>query len=138
MSCASCVAKVEKGLSRINGVMEAKVNFATEKASITYDAGQVQTRDFIQTIKDLGYEAGMEKVTLPVAGMSCAACVNRVQKALSQVAGVIQADVNFATEKATVAYIPGEATVKDLSRAEEAIGNKILEVEEGDLVDAEK
>ena len=83
-------------------------------------------------------EGAVEKVTLPVQGMSCASCVNRVQTALSNVPGVIEADVNFATEKATVAYVSGQVTVKDLSRAVEAIGYKILEIEEGDVVEREK
>ena len=138
MSCASCVAKIEKGLSQLDGVADAKVNFATEKAAITFDSNQVQMQDFIRTVRELGYEAGLEKVTLPVQGMSCASCVEKVQKALSQVPGVIQADVNFATEKATVKYIPGQATVKDMSEAVEAIGYKILEVDEGDAVEKEK
>ncbi len=83
-------------------------------------------------------EGGVEKVTLPVQGMSCASCVNRVQTALSNVPGVIEADVNFATEKATVAYVSGQVTVKDLSKAVEAIGYKILEIEQGDVVEREK
>ncbi len=138
MSCASCVAKVEKGLTQLEGVVEARVNFATEKAAISFDVSQVQIIDLIQTIQDLGYEARAEKATLPVQGMSCASCVNKVQTALSQVPGVIRTDVNFATEKATVEYIPGQVTVKDLARAAEAIGYKILEVEEGGVVDTEK
>jgi Cu+-exporting ATPase len=81
---------------------------------------------------------GVEKVTLPVQGMSCASCVNRVQTALSNVPGVIEADVNFATEKATVTYVSGQVTVKGLSKAVEAIGYKILEIEDGDVVEREK
>jgi Cu+-exporting ATPase len=138
MSCASCVTRIEKGLSRLSGVVEAKVNLATETATITYDSTKVDSVDFIRAIQDLGYEPKVEKVSLPVQGMSCASCIKRVQKALSQVPSVIRADVNFATEKATVEYIPGEVTVKDLSRAVEAIGYKILEVEEGDVIDKEK
>jgi Cu+-exporting ATPase len=81
---------------------------------------------------------GVEKVTLPVQGLSCASCVNRVQTALSNVPGVIEADVNFATEKATVTYVSGQVTVKGLSKAVEAIGYKILEIEDGDVVEREK
>jgi Cu+-exporting ATPase len=138
MSCASCVAKVEKGLSQLKGVEDARVNFATEKAAIRFDASQLQIADFIRTIRDLGYEAGVEKITLPVQGMSCASCVNRVQKALSHVPGVVRAEVNLATEKATVEFIRGQVTVGDLTRAVEAIGYKLLEAKEGDLVDTEE
>jgi len=138
ISCASCVAKIEKGLSGLSGVTNAKVNFATERAAITFDPKQVQVGDFVGTIKELGYEAVTQKITLPVQGMSCASCVEKVQTALNHVPGVIQADVNFATETARVEFIPGQVTVKDLSRAVEAIGYKIIEVEEGDVVEKEK
>ncbi len=138
ISCASCVVKIEKGLSQLRGVLDAKVNFATQRAAITFDPGQVHISDFIRTIQELGYEAGVEKVTLPVQEMSCASCVEKVQTALRNVPGVIRADVNFATEKATVEYIPGQVTVKDLSKAVEAIGYTILEIEQGDVVDKEK
>jgi Cu+-exporting ATPase len=139
MSCASCVAKIEKGLSQMEGVADAKVNFATEKAAITFDPDQVGVNDFIKTVKDLGYGARVERVTLPVRGMSCASCVEKVQKALSSVPGVTRADVNFATEKATVEYVLGEATVKDMTRAVKEAGYEILEVEEGeDVVERER
>ncbi|NVM22722.1 MAG: heavy metal translocating P-type ATPase, partial [Desulfobacterales bacterium] len=138
ISCASCVAKIEKGLCEVSGVADAKVNFATEEAAITFDPNQVPVSDFIRTIHELGYEAGVEKVTVPVQGMTCASCVNKVQTALSNVPGVIRADVNLATEKATVEYVSGQVTVKDLSKAAEAIGYKILEIEEGDVVEREK
>jgi Cu+-exporting ATPase len=138
MSCASCVAKIETGLSRLQGVADAKVNFATEKAAIRFDASKVQPIDFIKAIRDLGYGPGVEKITLPVQGMSCASCVNKVQKALSRVPGVVQAEVNFGTEKATVEYILGQVTVEGLSRAVEGIGYKLLVAEEGELVDTEE
>jgi len=138
MSCASCVAKIEKGLSQVEGVADAKVNFATEKASITFDPDQVGVGDFIQTVKDLGYGARVERVTVPVRGMSCASCVDKVQKALSGVPGVTRADVNFATEKATVEYVPGEAKIKDMARAVKAAGYEIIEVEEGDILEQEQ
>jgi len=139
MSCASCVAKIEKGLSQMEGVADAKVNFATEKAAITFDPDQVGVNDFIRTVKDLGYGARVERVTVPVRGMSCASCVEKVQKALSAVPGVIRADVNFATEKATVEYVPGQVTVKDLAKAVHDAGYELLEAEEGqDLVEQER
>jgi Cu+-exporting ATPase len=141
MSCASCVAKIEKGLSKIRGIADAKVNFATEKATITFDPSQVRMGDFVAAIKDLGYEAGVEKVTLPVQGMSCASCVKKVEKALNGLEGVVQATVNFATERASVQYIPGAVSREDFRRAVKEAGYEILDVETGkkeDVVDREK
>jgi len=138
MSCASCVAKIEKGLAEIEGVNEAKVNFATERASITYSPARTGPESFINKINDLGYSTVSEKITLPITGMTCASCVKRVQNALSEVKGVISAQVNFATEKATVEYIPG-LPVKELVKAVEAAGYSVPEIEEGeDPVEREK
>jgi Cu+-exporting ATPase len=141
MSCASCVAKIEKGLSKMSGISDAKVNFATEKATITFDPSRVHMGDFVSTINDLGYEAGMEKVTLPIHGMSCASCVEKVETALNGLEGVVRASVNFATERATVEYIPGAVSMADFRRAVKEAGYEVLEVETAgkeDVVDREK
>jgi Cu+-exporting ATPase len=141
MSCASCVAKIEKGLSKMSGIVEAKVNFATEKATISFDPSQVHMGDFVSTIKDLGYEAGVDKMTLPIHGMSCASCVKKVETALNSLEGVVKASVNFATERATVQYIPGVVSVEDFRRAVKDAGYEVLEVEAAkkeDIVDREK
>jgi Cu+-exporting ATPase len=141
ISCASCVAKIEKGLSRMSGIAEAKVNFATEKATIAFDPSRVRMGDFVATIHDLGYEAGMEKVTLPIHGMSCASCVKKVENALNGLEGVVRATVNFATERATVQYIPGAVSMEDFRRGVKDAGYEVLEVEgarKEDIVDREK
>ena len=98
----------------MEGVVDANVNFATEKATVTFDPDHVAIGDLAKTVKDLGYEAGVERITVPIQGMSCASCVEKVQTALNNVPGVMKASVNFATEKATVEYIPGKVTIRDL------------------------
>jgi P-type Cu+ transporter len=139
MSCASCAINIEKGLSQMEGVVDANVNFATEKATVTFDPHHVALGDLTKTVKDLGYEAGVERITVPIKGMSCASCVEKVQTALSAVPGVIRASVNFATEKAQVEYIPGLVTTRDLARAVHDAGYELLEVTEGkDLVEQER
>jgi Cu+-exporting ATPase len=139
MSCASCALNIEKGLSQVEGVAEANVNFATEKATVTFDPGRVALGDLTKTVKDLGYGAGVERITVPVRGMSCASCVEKVQTALRNVPGVVKADVNFATEKATVEYVPGQVTTRDLAKAVHDAGYELVEVQEGtDPVEQER
>ena len=141
MSCASCVAKIEKGLSKMSGISDAKVNFATEKAMITFDPSRVHMGDFVSTINGLGYEAGMEKITFPIHGMSCASCVKKVENALNGLEGVVRASVNFATERATVQYIPGAVSMENFGKAVKEAGYEILEMgkaEKEDIVDREK
>ena len=139
MSCASCAVNIEKGLSQVQGVVDASVNFATEKAIVTFDPDHATLGDLTKTVKDLGYEAAVERITVPVRGMSCASCVEKVQTALKNVPGVVKASVNFATEKATVEYIPGQVTVRDLAKAVHDAGYELLEAQEGtDVVERER
>jgi copper ion binding protein len=100
MHCASCVDKVEKGLARLEGVESASVNFASETAEVTYDPDRVTPAKFIEEIKSLGYEPHVSHVMLPIEGMSCASCVQKVENSLRKVSGVVEANVNFANETA--------------------------------------
>ena len=70
--------------------------------------------------------------------MTCASCVNKVEKALNSVKGVVHADVNFATERASVEYIPEEVSIRDLKKAVEEAGYQVLEVKEEDIVEKER
>jgi len=117
MSCASCAAKIEKGLSGLSGIVKAEVNFAAEKVFVTYDPEKVHIEDFVKTVKELGYGAGVESVSISITGMSCASCVKKVTDALNRVDGVVSAYVNFAAEKADINFIPGVATVDALMAA---------------------
>lgn len=76
MSGAGCVSRIEEELSKIQGVSDAKVYFAAEKASIAYDPQQLNSFDFVRAISELGYKAKTQKVILPVQGMSCTYCVS--------------------------------------------------------------
>ncbi len=138
MSCASCALKIEKGLASVEGVSKATVNFAAEKATVVFHSDRTDLSHLIEKVKNLGYGAKSEKVLLPIQGMTCASCVNKVQKALNAVKGVVHADVNFATERASVEYIPEEVTIRDLKKVVEEAGYQVLEVKEEDIVEKEK
>ena len=124
MSCTTCAASIEKGLSETPGVEQAKVDFASEKASIEYDPSKVDLASIKDAISQLGYRAATKKSIFPVSGMTCAACVARVEKALSGVPGVVSANVNLASEKATVEYLEGTELV-DLRRAVDEAGYRL-------------
>jgi Cu+-exporting ATPase len=101
MSCASCTARVEKAARALPGVAEAQVNLATETLSVWPAAGFDATA-LEHAIERAGYAAPTRLLTLAVQGMTCASCVGRVEKALAQVPGVVEASVNLATETAQV------------------------------------
>jgi Cu+-exporting ATPase len=101
MTCASCVLRVEKSLRAVPGVRSVSVNVATDEAMVVSDAG-VAVDTLADAVRQAGYDVQTREVALQVEGMTCASCVARVEKALRKVAGVSDATVNLATEKATV------------------------------------
>jgi len=139
MSCAACAARIESGLSGMEGVSGASVNFAAERATVEFDPSRVSTDDFIKAIKDLGYGASVARQTLPIKGMTCAACVSRVQRALEALDGVISVSVNLATERATIEYVPTQVGIREFKKAVRDAGYDVLSVERGeDIVEKEK
>jgi Cu+-exporting ATPase len=130
ISCASCAARIEKGLRNLSGIKEANVNLATEKAVVTYDPQVLNEEGLIRTIEDLGYKVPLpenkaEKMVISVGGMTCAACVRKVEKALAALDGVSEASVNLATEKATVLYQPGLLEKADFRKVIEDLGYEV-------------
>ena len=145
MSCAACVRRVELGLTELAGINEASVNFAAEKVSVDYDDAQLDLQSVMQRVEELGYEpiaADSEKgksthtTTIAVGGMSCAACVRRVEKALSQIPGVEDASVNLALSRASVVHTNDAAVVvPELEKVLDESGYEYLGVVERSDVD---
>jgi len=139
MSCAACALRIQENLSSMEGVGSASVNLSSERATVTYDPSKATVEDFLSQIKDLGYGTVVTKQTIPIEGMSCAVCSTRVQDALGSLNGVLSAQVNFATEKATVEYIPSMIGMRELRNAIKDAGYEVISVEQGeDIVEKEK
>ncbi len=125
MTCASCVGRVETALKKVAGVQSASVNLATERADITL-AKPIDRQVLIQAIERTGYDVPANTVELSIEGMTCASCVSRVEKALNAVAGVKTANVNLATERATV---NGTASIESLIAAIDKAGYDAKEIQ---------
>jgi Cu+-exporting ATPase len=80
----------------------------------------------------------MKQVTIPIEGMSCAACASRIEKVLSQLNGVTMASVNLATEKATVTYEPEKIRLSEIKQAIAQAGYKALEIEGRQAIDEDR
>ena len=120
MSCASCVGRVEKALAAVPGVTQASVNLATEVARISSDT-PIPLAALQAAVEKAGYTVAQREIDLNVAGMTCASCVGRVEKALLKVPGVLAASVNLATESARV-KVTGEADAATLIAAIDKAG----------------
>jgi len=127
MTCASCVRRVERTLGKVPGVAAASVNLATEQATVSYDPTAVRLADLESAVEKAGYGVRREEVSLPITGMTCASCVRRVERALGKVPGVESVAVNLATERATIGFYPGAASVADLRAAVERAGYGLAE-----------
>lgn len=125
MSCASCVSRIETALKKVDGVTSASVNLATERAEITSDT-PIDRETLIKAVEHAGYEVADAATELSIDGMTCASCVSRVEKALKAVPGVKEANVNLATERAT---ITGTANVAALIAAIDKAGYDAKEIQ---------
>ncbi|ENG7680680.1 heavy metal translocating P-type ATPase [Providencia stuartii] len=123
MTCASCVGRVERALKAVDNIDTAVVNLATERADITFKE-HVDVDAAIRAIESSGYKVREEITELAIEEMTCASCVGRVEKALTQIPGVIEASVNLATERARIRHLSGAVTVADLEAAVVQAGYK--------------
>ncbi|MEZ5565102.1 MAG: heavy metal translocating P-type ATPase [Gammaproteobacteria bacterium] len=117
MTCSACATRLEKALGLVHGVNAANVNFAIERADVSYDAAELQVPAIADAIVKAGFEVPTEKFAFPVEGMTCSACVSRVEKALQKVPGVVEANVNLAIERADVRGLAGVTRLSDLAAA---------------------
>ena len=131
MTCASCVAVIEKTLAKTPGVTTSTVNLATERLAATYDPAIITDDKIVEIVTGLGYSAmPMEaaassqagKVSLALTGMHCASCSALIEKSLSKLAGVHKASVNLATDGATVEFDPAAVSVDDIIKTIKAAG----------------
>ena len=111
MTCANCVATVERNARKVGAVDKADVNYASEKLTFEYDPAVTTSRDvldeMIGRIERAGYQVPTAELELALLGMTCANCANTIQRRLNKLDGVLEATVNYANERATVRYVPG-------------------------------
>ncbi|MEZ5616068.1 MAG: heavy metal translocating P-type ATPase [Rhodocyclaceae bacterium] len=115
MTCAACAARIEKQLNKLPGV-SAAVNFASERARVEFDAGTVSAPQLVATIEKAGFKVPPQSLDLALSGMTCAACATRIETVLNKLPGV-EANVNFASEKANIRFVPGQADAASLIAA---------------------
>ncbi|MDP2953583.1 MAG: heavy metal translocating P-type ATPase, partial [Chloroflexota bacterium] len=132
MTCAACVAHVEEALQGLRGVRSARVNLATEKAQVEYDPSRVGLKDMEKAVVDVGYQVPWETAILQVNGMSCAACVEKIEKAVGELEGVHRVAVSLAAGTAKVEFVPSLTSLSTVKKAIKDLGYQAEERVEGE------
>nr|WP_243126576.1 heavy metal translocating P-type ATPase [Clostridium sp. HBUAS56010] len=142
MTCAACAQRIEKTVRKLSGINQATVNLASEKLFVEYDSNQLELSAIKAAVTKIGYEVAEKspnsKVTIPIGGMTCAACARRVEKAIGKLEGVEETSVNFATEKAVVTYDPQSVRLSAIRGAIEKAGYEALEANKADAADEDR
>ncbi len=137
MTCANCVATVERNLKKVDGVQSAMVNLSSERATVEFDPGLTGLDDLVGRIRRSGYDVATGEADLVIRRMSDDNDARRLEKTLGAVEGVLSAQVSFATERATVRYIPTVVSQSELRQAVQAAGFEAVETG-GDAEDVER
>lgn len=139
MTCANCAMNIERTLKKLPGIREAAVNFASEQAGVTFDDTAVSVPDIVGAIHKAGFEAQTFTAEFPVTGMTCANCAMNIERTLKKkTPGVVDAAVNFASERVQVEFLPSETSLDQIGAAIHKIGfEAILPEGSGDMEDAE-
>lgn len=145
MSCTSCAANIEKKLNSTEGIINANINFATEKGQVKFKQEVQSPEKIISIIKDLGYEAApevddkLEKITVKLKGMTCTSCAGNIEKKLNDMEGIKSANVNFAVEKVTIEYDTKKVRLIDMKKKVDGLGYElVLEENKTDNVDEDE
>ncbi len=126
MTCTACAASIEKGISKIDGVEQANVNFALERTTVVYDPNKTNVEEFKEKVKDLGYEVIQQKTEFDISGMTCAVCATKIEERISKMEGVTSANVNFALETISVEYDDQQVQTSDMASAVKKLGYELI------------
>src|SRR5512142_1531327 len=136
MTCANCVATVERNLKKLDGVNTAVVNLSSERATVEYDTSRLGLGDMIARVNRAGYGVATGEADLVIKRLADDSDARRLEKALLSLEGVLEAQVSITTEKARVKYVPTIITQAELRRAVAAAGFEAVELG-GEAEDAE-
>ena len=122
MTCANCAGRVEAAIAALPGIDSVVVNLASERAKVRFDPGQASPDRIARAVQEAGYGVGASFLRLQLEGMTCASCSGRIEKALRETPGVLSAQVNLASARAHIAYLPGVTRSASLIEAVEEAG----------------
>ena len=136
MTCANCVAAVERNLKKLNGVQTAVVNLSSERATVEFDPSAIGLGDLVARVERAGYGVAVGDAELMIQRLADDNDARRLEASLRKLEGVLAVQVAYATEKAKIQYVPTIISQAELRRAVIQAGFEVLELG-GDIEDAE-
>jgi len=137
MTCANCVATVERNLRKVNGVQVALVNLSSERASVEFNPNNATLTDLIERIERSGYGVASAEADMLVKGLSDDNDARFLEKILREMEGILSAQVNYASERARLSYVPTIVNQADIRRSIVKAGYETVDLG-GDAIDAEQ
>jgi P-type Cu+ transporter len=125
MTCTSCAATIERNLRKVPGVQTAKVNFASERATVTFDPSQADLPDLIAGVERAGYGVATGEADVTIRGLQTAEDAARLEKSLTSLEGVLSATITTPT--AHIEYVPTIISEAELYRAVKVTGFDTVE-----------
>ncbi len=129
MTCANCVAAVERNLKKVDGVTSAQVNLSSERAAVSFDPQKATLSDFIDRIDRAGYTVALGEAGIGIKHLDDSIDANRLERVLFSMNGVIEAIVSHASEKALIKYIPTLISPNELRKAIQGAGFETIETD---------
>jgi Cu+-exporting ATPase len=128
MTCANCVATVERNLKRMDGVGSAVVNLSSERATVEFDSAKLGLAEIIARVERAGYGIATGEADLIIKRLADDNDARRLEKALAKLDGVLESQVTLTTEKARVKYVPTIISQAEIRRAVSAAGFEAVEL----------
>ncbi len=136
MTCSNCVATVERGLKKQDGVQAAVVNLSSERATVTFDPSAVGLPDLVARVARTGYGVATGEADLVIKRLADDNDARRLEKTLAKLEGVLEVSVSITTEQARVKYVPTVVSQAEIRAAVARSGFEAVEMG-GETEDAE-
>ncbi|MEM7799247.1 MAG: heavy metal translocating P-type ATPase [Chloroflexota bacterium] len=138
MTCANCAKTIKRQAKKVDGVSDAEVNYASERLTFTYDTATAKPEQVVERVENAGFGVVTQTLELPITGMTCSNCSNTIRRKVSKLDGVLNADVNFANERAVIEFAPGSLGRSEITQVIRQAGFDVVEAAEDEsLEDAE-
>ena len=142
MTCAACAQRIERVVRRLSGINQATVNLASEKLFVEYDNSALELDSIKAAVTKIGFQVAEKseyvKISIPIGGMSCAACAQRIEKVVSKLDGISEVSVNLAIERAAISYNPQKIRQSVIRETIEKLGFKALKIEKNSAAEEER